>query len=308
MRHLVIVLLALFLPTLTSGAEEPVEFHVQARQLEITVGGKPFATYVYRDDKIRRPFFAYVHAPNGVQVTRNHPPVPGQDATDHATMHPGIWLAFGDLSGADFWRNKAIVRHVEFVGQPKRGNRTGNFVVRNLYEAGGKAICDELCRITIRVKPHGYLLLWDSEFTSNQDFFFGDQEEMGLGVRVATPISVKKGGQIINSDGLKNERQIWGKQADWCAYSGVVDGKQVGVMLMPHPKNFRRSWFHARDYGLLVANPFGQNAFTKGEKSKVPVKKDEKLRLRFGILIFSGEIDEKAAYQDYLNASDSEGK
>jgi hypothetical protein len=123
---------------------------------------------------------------------------------------------------------------------------------------------------------------------------------MGLGVRVATPISVKGGGTITSSDGLKNERQVWGKPADWCDYRGKVDGRVAGVLLMPDPGNFRRSWFHARDYGLLVANPFGKNAFTRGEKSRVVVKKGETFRLRFGVLVYSGEIVPKEAHQDFL--------
>lgn len=298
-------LLAAILVLSTAGnAQEPlVEFGQKGNRLEITIGAKPFATYVLQDDKILRPYLTHVRAPNGIQVTRNHPPIEGQDATDHATMHPGIWLAFGDLSGADFWRNRAIVRHLEFVEKPRGGNGTGSFSVKNAYESDGKRICEEICRITVHVRPHAYMLAWDSEFKSDQPFYFGDQEEMGLGIRVATPMSVKNGGQIINSDGLKNERQVWGKQADWCSCSGVIEGKKVGVMLMPHPENFRRSWFHARDYGLLAANPFGQKAFTKGSPSRVEVKPGEKFRLRFGVLLYAGETDLKTAYQDYMTMS-----
>ena len=127
---------------------------------------------------------------------------------------------------------------------------------------------------------------------------------MGFGVRVATPITVKNGGRILNADGLKNESEAWGKQSDWCDYSGVIDGRWAGVTLMPSPANFRRSWFHARDYGLLVANPFGRNAFTNGEKSRVDVRKPNALRIRFGILLHSSEdesrMDLDAAYQLFL--------
>jgi hypothetical protein len=48
---------------------------------------------------------------------------------------------------------------------------------------------------------------------------------------------------------------------------------------------------------MLVANPFGQNAFTKGEKSKVVVRKGETFRLRFGILVHSDKVDVAAAYK-----------
>ncbi|MBT4866917.1 MAG: hypothetical protein HON53_17580, partial [Planctomycetaceae bacterium] len=92
-------------------------------------------------------------------------------------------------------------------------------------------------------------------------------------------------------EGRKNGKEIWGKQADWCEYTGVLNGKRVGIVLMPGVKNFRRSWFHARDYGLLLANPFGRNAFTKGEKSKIEVKAGWELRLRYGVFLYDSESD-----------------
>ena len=286
------------------GADKPaVRFSSEEGKLHISVGGQPFATYAYQDAQVLRPYFAHVRAPGGAQVTRNHPPIEGRDATDHAAMHPGLWLAFGDLGGADFWRNKAAARHVEFVEKPQGGAGAGTFAVKNRYQAGDKVICEETCRIAILARSAGHLLLWDSAFGGGDDFAFGDQEEMGLGLRVAAPLTVKNGGRITNSAGQTNERQVWGRQADWCAYGGEVGGRRVGVVLLSDPRNFRRPWFHARDYGLLVANPFGQKAFTKGEPSTVVVKKGEAFRLRFGVLVYAGEFDGSAAYRDYLEAA-----
>ena len=263
-----------------------VSFQQGDGSLQIAIGGQPIAEYVLSDDKILRPYFRHLRTLSGVLVTRNHPPVKGQDLDDHSAMHPGLWLAFGDLDGADFWRNKGRVRQLRFIEQPKVKSGGGSFVVENVYEADGRTFCTETCEITISVRPDGYLLDWRSTFQSKQDFTFGDQEEMGLGVRVATPLAVDKGGEIIDSENRKNGSQVWGKQADWCQYSGVVDRQRIGIVLMPAPNNFRRSWFHARDYGLLVANPFGQNAFTKSEKSKVSVKQGDKFSLRFGVLVY----------------------
>lgn len=283
-------------------ADDSVSFVPGADSVQIDIGGKPFATYVFRDEKILRPYLAHVHAPDGTQATRNHPPVEGSDATDHDTMHPGIWLAFGDLSGADFWRNQATVEHVEFVEKPAASGNVGRFAVKNRYVSRGKTICEELCRIEILVEPSGYLILWDSNFSGPDGFYFGDQEEMGLGFRVATPLAVKNGGQLTNSDGLENEKQVWGKPADWCDYSGMIDGRPLGILVIPDPRNFRRSWFHARDYGFVAANAFGRNAFTGGEKSRVIVPRGKSLRLRYAVLIHAGAIDLDAAYHDALSA------
>ena len=117
---------------------------------------------------------------------------------------------------------------------------------------------------------------------------------MGLGIRLATPFAVKGGsGTITDSAGGQNEKQIWGQPADWCDYSGIDTERKLraGLLLVPYPENFRRSWMHARDYGLVVANPFGQSAFKQGPKSRVEVKPGEQFRLRFGVWSYAVDLD-----------------
>ncbi|HEY2892588.1 MAG TPA: DUF6807 family protein, partial [Pirellulales bacterium] len=166
--------------------------------------------------------------------------------------------------------------------------------------AGDNQICEQVCRVAISARPAGYWIVLDSRFSSPREFAFGDQEELGLGLRVASPLAVKNGGRLTNSDGLSGEKQVWGKQADWCDYSGEIDGQAVGVLLVPDPANFRRSWFHARDYGFVAANPFGRNAFTKGEKSHVVVLPGQSLSLRYAVLIHAGQTDLARDYREAL--------
>ena len=268
---------------------------IQGDRCVITRGGQQVATYVFRDESILRPYFTDVHAPDGIPVTRHHPPRPGIDAVDHETMHPGIWLAFGELGGADFWRNKGRVDCQHFKLKVSNEGIV-SWEVRPQYLDGNRGICTEVVRHTLRSLGDGTLLTYHSSFSGESPFAFGDQEEMGLGLRLATPLVVKGGGgTITNSEGGKNEKEVWGKQADWCDYSGIVEKegvkRRVGMLLIPHQDNFRRSWFHARDYGFVAANPFGQNAFTKGEKSRIEVKPGEQLDLRFGIWIYSTAAD-----------------
>ncbi len=274
-------------------------------RLVITDGGQPVATYVLRDEKILRPYFAHVHVPGGIQVTRNHPPVPDVDSTDHDTMHPGLWLAFGELSGHDFWRNKAVIAHRRFVELPAVRDGQVTFETENTLEiTGGERICQQVSRLTLAARPAGYLLTWDATFKSDQhDLVFGDQEEMGLGVRVATAITEKNGGTIRNSTGAEGAGATWGRTAAWSDYSGVMDQRRTGILLMPDPGNFRSCWFHNRDYGLMLANPFGRKAFTGGAKSEVVVKKGEPFRLRFGVLLHASppgqDVDLDAEYEHF---------
>jgi len=209
-------------------------FELREGVLAISHGGQRVADYVYHDDKIPRPYFAHLHAPGGIQVTRNHLPQPGKDATDHDTMHPGLWLAFGDISGNDFWRNKAVIKHERFREPPAvRDGRLAFATESRVRTTNGQTLGTQVSRITLTARPAGYLLIWDATFeASEQDLVFGDQEEMGLGIRVSTPITEKNGGRIAGSTGATTAKGTWGKAFDWCDYSGVIGGRRVGVT--PH--------------------------------------------------------------------------
>jgi len=265
-------------------------------RLMITRDGEPFCDFVFRDEAVRRPFFSNIFAPGGVKVTRNFPPIQGQDATDHADMHPGIWLGFGDISGNDFWRNKATIRHEQFIEAPAVRNGRVTFASEGtLLDKNGAAMAKLENRCALTARADGVLVDWTATFTPSIDgFYFGDQEEMGFGVRIATPLTEKAGGEIVNHEGVKGAKQTWGKPAAWCDYSGVIDGRRVGIAIFPSPKNFRGSWWHNRDYGVFVANPFGRKAMKQGELSRVEVKRGESFTLRFGAFVHSTQGESRA--------------
>ncbi len=289
----------------------------ERKQIELRIGDQPFAHYVFNDPVITRPYFCNVRTPSGIQVTRNHPIKQG-DTDDHPTMHPGIWLAFGDLSGHDYWRLKAKIEHVRFVDNPRDvAANHHTFTVENAYQStdGQSTVCSETCRYDLHAVKDGTLLVATSEFSGTNDFYFGDQEEMGLGVRLATPIAVnqKKGGRILDSERRLNGTGVWGKQASWCDYSGSVQGRPVGIAIFPSPKNFRKSWWHARDYGFVAANPFGKAAFEKGEKSKTIVSVGRTFRVQFGVFVHEDlprentDLSSKSvqrAYETYLKKAE----
>jgi len=148
-----------------------------------------------------------------------------------------------------------------------------------------------------------WMLVWQATFHSEAgDLALGDQEEMGFGVRVATTLAEKNGGIITSSAGRKTAKETWGQVAAWCDSSGTVDGRSVGVTLMADPANFRPSWWHNRDYGLMVANPFGREAMKQGPKSAVTIKRGETFRVRFAAAIHEGDAaTAKALYREFLD-------
>lgn len=271
------------------------QFQSQADRLVITHSGSPVAHFVLGDAQVLRPHFAHVHAPGGIQVTRNHPPVPGTDPVDHPDMHPGIWLGFGDISGTDFWRNKGRIVHERFSEPPTIQSDALSFTTESaMLTADAQKLAQFTTRITLVEKHGAWHLAWDAAFTPSIDgFYFGDQEEMGLGVRVATAINEKNGGLITSSTGKTTAKATWGQPAAWCDYSGVINGRHVGIMTVPDPANAHPSWWHNRDYGVFVSNPFGRKAMKQGEPSRIDVKRGETYRLRHTIIIHAS-TDAKA--------------
>jgi hypothetical protein len=220
-------------------------------------------------------------------------------------MHPGLWLAFGRLGEHDFWRNAECCRveHVHFADEPRDGAGEGSFTVLQRYVAQGTAICEETARVSVARRASGVVLALDAELRAIQDIDFGDQQEMGFGVRLATPITAVRGGRLADSERRRGEKEIWGREAAWCAGSGELDGRTAGIALLAHPGNPHRSRVHARDYGLIVMNPFARRDFGAGDENRVPLAQGETLHLRFAAFVFAGEREAaETAIEDAFRA------
>ena len=244
----------------------------------------------------------------------------------HPIMHPGIWLGYGDVNGNDYWRLQSEVVFDQFVGPLNGGRNKGSFTAVNkflrkgvnpsslsLRESralgpgegpspaatvsdlptsgrvfGDLIVCTETTHYHFERVPEGLLLRIDAEYQSDDhDFYFGDQEESGLAVRIASPIRVQGGnGTILNDRGERNGGEVWGKAAKWFDYYGTIDGREVGVMVVPDPTNPRPSWLHARDYGVVVTNPFPKQPKERREPYvKTHIKKGEPFKLSYAVLI-----------------------
>ncbi len=287
----------------SAGDRRGFSFHDKSDRIEIRFQDRVFAEYLKQHPEMTRPGLINVKTISGIQVTRNFPPrtpediTVGHDGIDHALMHPGIWISFGDIDGNDYWRLNAPV---EFDGltSPMAGTRRGGeFTVRNRYrsEDRTRTVCTEESRYRFRRVDGGVLLRIDSRFGSDdRDFYFGDQEESGLAIRVASPIRVEGGnGTIVNDLGDQNGKQIWGKTAQWFDYFGTIDGRQVGMMVASSPANSRSSWLHARDYGVVVTNPFPRQPQERREPYvKTWVRKGEPLHLTWAVFIHDQPEDQ----------------
>ena len=79
------------------------------RRVDITVGGKPFTSYIW-PTTLKKPVLYPLRTANGTVVTRGFPlePRPGE-RVDHP-HHVGLWFNYGDVNGLDFWNNSDAIR------------------------------------------------------------------------------------------------------------------------------------------------------------------------------------------------------
>jgi len=299
---------SLALVTAGSPAAEMVIRRESDRLVITESDGGAVATFVFADSGSNRPAIRDLAAPGGTIVTRPCPPRPGIDADDHATMHPGVWLGFSDLSGADPWRHKTAVRFAGFDSEPAVGAGAVHFTALIDYldePADGpnaRVACRERSTITIRDEEVDgqpvRLLLWDASLAPGGDrrLVFGDVEEMGLGVRLATPLSPARGGRYLADHGGLGEKGIFGRPAAWVDASGTIDGREVGVTVIDLSGNPREPFFHARDYGLVLANAFGRKAYGATPPPRpLSLEPGETLRLRYAVMLHGSLPPEQLA-------------
>ena len=283
-----------------------VQLREQADRIEFLVGGSLFTSYHFGGE-YARPFLYPIIGPGGKGVTRSYPMenVPGE-TTDHK-HHRSVWVAHGDVNGVDNWsedpgHGKMVHRaFTEKISGPVFGRITES---NEWVDKDGNKILGETRAITVYNLPDtGRLMDVSVTFHADKDVKFGDTKEAGiLSVRVATSMDGDKGGLITNSLGGITEAETWGKQAEWCDYSGPVDGRTVGITIFDNPANFRHpTYWHVRNYGLMTANPFALSAYKKDpsvDGSHV-LKAGDTLLFNYRLYIHDGDANSGRVAEQY---------
>jgi len=281
--------------------------------VSFTVGGRPFTDYNF-GKQWARPFFHPVIGPDRVQITRNYPiieRVPGETA-DHP-HHKSLWVAHGDLNGVDNWsEGKKHGRQVSKRVKDVVDGPVAAMLRQDLewVSTRGKKVLDEEREVRVWLSPPDQRIL-DLSITfraKNGKVVFGDTKEGGLcSVRVATSMDGTRGGTLENAYGGIGEAEVWGQRAAWCDYCGPVNGKLVGIAIFDTPGNLRYpTYWHARDYGLMTANPFGISHFCpdSGQRGDYTLPANAVMTFRYRIYMHLGDVARghvRDRFLDYVN-------
>ena len=300
--------------------------HEADRRVDILVGGKPFTSYIW-PTTLKKPVLYPLTAANGTVVTRGYPlePRPGE-RVDHP-HHAGLWFNYGDVDGLDFWNNSDAIRPAQapkmgtIVHQSVRSVKSGAGegtleVTEQWVTSENKPLLREDTRYVFRAKDGVRSIDRITKLTAlDSAVTLGDNKEGVIGMRVArqlehpslTPEKFTDAagrvtdvakldtagvhGHYISSEGKEGD-DVWGTRGKWTLLNGDVNGTEVTLAILDHPKNIGYpTYWHARGYGLFAANPLGQKAMTngKGEATTYKIEPKSPVTFRHEVLILDGK-------------------
>jgi hypothetical protein len=289
---------------------EPVSLTRHGNTIDVEIGGKPFTTYTF-DPNISKAFLEPLRDANGTIVTRtlsvgNEIP-PGHEHDNGFEPHQrAMYFGHGNVDGYDFWGEEAFKK---YYGPSDANDRYGRMVFRKLDEMksgqssgviratfdlegpDGKAFAQETQEYKFSGDADSRVI--DCEYVikaGKEPVKFGDTKEGTFAVRLIPQLDAPDG-TMVNSEGGEGESQVWGKRANWVDVDGVVDGDKLGVAVFDSPDSFRHpTYWHARGYGLLAANPFGRSYFYADPKKdgSYTLPAGQLIRFRYRVLIHEG--------------------
>ncbi|HTS69921.1 MAG TPA: PmoA family protein [Terriglobia bacterium] len=304
-------------------AGDRVELVRKGDQVDVLIGGQPFTTYYFPAD-VAKPYFQPLRTAQGTTLTRGFPignTVPAEEMKD-PSLEPHqrpMFFGHGNIDGIDFWGEAAFPKYSDDtvfgrsnfrkLDELRSGADSGSLkaefelagpsgrVIARMIQSfvfGGDADTRWIdCEITL-VANHG------------SDLTLGDSKEGTFGLRLAKELHSPPA-HMVNSAGAEGEKAIWGKRADWVNYDGTVAGESLGVAVFDSPRSFRHpTYWHARGYGLLAANPFGWREFYDDPEKdgSWTVQQGKEIKFRYRVFIHHGDyLQAKVAeaYQEYAS-------
>ena len=254
-------------------------------KINVTIDGKYFTSYIFSSDE-KYPFFYPVNGPlSGGSVTSMR--------NGEYPHHSSLFFGCDRVNEGNYWQE---------------GLERGRIISVNaeiLEEGGDTVVISDECiwsrpgavspvkdqrKITITA-PSANVRQLDFEITMEMltDIRIQKTNHSLFSARMAADLSVKNGGTMINAEGVKGEKETFGKPSPWIDFYGKRGDFIEGLAIMQHPANpwYPSPWF-TRDYGFISPTPMywpqnGVDTF---------MKKGETLRLRYRVLVHGGDVAE----------------
>jgi len=290
-----------------SEGKVSIEQATDGKTVRVIIAGNHFCTYHL--EGFTSPIIYPIYNPSGTGMTRDWPVIEtGREGEerDHP-HHKSVFIGHQGINGTDFWHGKGRVVHQRII-QSENGERLGTLQTENLWkDAQGETVLSEIRTLTFGSRNGARLIDIELDLRATAgDVTFEEFKDGFVGIRTHPHLRLKpnpkKGvpevfGHAINSEGVAG-KAIWGQRANWVHYWGTVEQKDAGFAFFAAPNNPRSpTWWHARDYGLISANPFGPTK--NGADGELVIKAGASLKLRYRMLFHSSSQEAAAIGEQY---------
>ncbi|HLI93796.1 MAG TPA: PmoA family protein [Puia sp.] len=336
----VLALLAFPAPLFSAAQRLPVQIVADSinRSVIVTAGGIPFTTFWY-PDTLEKPVLYPIYAPDGEVITRGFPikPRPGEPA-DHP-HHVGLWFNYENVNGLDFWNNSYAIPPARkgqygWIRTDSVSIRSGGPDDASISYAArwtdqqDHTLLTERTHFRFSATAHERIIDRVTRLTAQTDVQFPDAKDGMLGLRVTRELQIPSNapGEFIDDKGNitsvpagnapdingnyltsagRTGDSAWGTRGNWCMMYGKKGADTISIVIIDHPSNpGYPTYWHARGYGLLAANPFGWREFHNDpdKDGSWTIQQDKQLKFRYRVLIHPGDYQRAKvaqAYQEY---------
>jgi hypothetical protein len=266
-------------------------------KINVTIDNKYFTSYIFSEDE-KYPFFYPVNGPvSGGSVTSMR----NSEYPHHSSLFFGCDL----VNGGNWWqegleRGRIISVNAEIV---KQGGDSVVITDECIWSRPGSVSPIKDTRKIIITSPSASLSQIDITIVMEMltDVTIKKTNHSLFSARMAADLSVKNGGTMINAEGLKSEKDTFGKNSPWIDFYGKRGDAVEGLAILQHPSNpwYPSPWF-TRDYGFMSPTPM----YWPKNDSDTFMKKGSALTLRYRVLVHAGDHNQAKiaeAFEKYKN-------
>ena len=250
-------------------------------KINVTIDGKFFTSYIFSSEE-KYPFFYPVNGPlSGGSVTSMR--------NGEYPHHSSLFFGCDQVNGGNYWqegleRGRIISVNAEIL---KTGGDSVVISDECIWSRPGAMSPVKDSRRYIITSPVPSIRLIEVEITMEMlmEVQIKKTNHSLFSARMASDLSVKNGGSLVNAEGASGEKETFGKSSPWMDYSGKRGDFVEGMAILQHPANpwYPSPWF-TRDYGFFSPTPM----YWPANGTENTLKKGEKLVLRYLVVVHSG--------------------
>jgi hypothetical protein len=285
MRIIPVCIVALLLIISSQAKATKISAVKTESRIDVTIDGRFFTSYIFNANE-KYPFFFPVNGPmTGSSVTSMR--------NGEYPHHSSLFFGCDMINGGNWWqegleRGRIISVNAQIV---KQGGDTVIITDECIWSRPGAISPIKDTRTFTITSPSVTIILIDFDVTMEMltDVTILKTNHSLFSARMAADLSVNYGGTMINAEGMKNEKETFGKQSPWIDYYGKRGNGTEGLAIMQHPSNpwYPSPWF-TRDYGFISPTPM----YWPENGKEISMKKGTVLNLRYRVMVHSGDHKE----------------